>query len=549
MIGELKRILLIVIITLLVVVIFISIDNPIASISQEASNLVIFGDNIEPQNKPFVENNGIYISTDTIGKLIDENIFYDKVATKVIVTTDTEVIKMKIDENKMSKNMEYVDIPNAAKTVNGQPYVDINLLKDIYNIKVEYNNDTNTISIDKKDTSDLKVKYNKVNVYEDLSTKSSVLTSLSTNNTVTVYTDSLKHNRWYKVKTDSGIIGYISKNNVDVVESVDNEEQQNENNEISNQNTEKLMMFWQYGSDLDVLGSEKIEGVNVVSPTWYELRNSNGDISSKFSQEYYNRAKSYGYEIWPIITNGIDSVSYTAGDTSAMLNSEYNREQFIKNLLEICKQDKLDGINIDFEAMKTEDRDMYTQFIRELSAILRANDIKVSVDMYFVAYIDRSEMGKAADYVVLMGYDQRGAWSNEAGSIAEVSWVEGNIESLINDSNIPAEKIILGIPFYTRLWTTKAGESELTTKVYTMKNCQEFLEEYGLTTVYDENAGQNYAEYTEGSLTYKLWIEDKDSVKRRVETVKKYNLAGITTWRKGFETDDIWQVIYENLKQ
>lgn len=549
MIGELKRILLIVIVTLLVVVIFISIDNPIASISQEASNLVIFGDNIEPQNKPFVENNGIYISTDTIGKLIDENIFYDKVATKVIVTTDTEVIKMKIDENKMSKNMEYVDIPNAAKTVNGQPYVDINLLKDIYNIKVEYNNDTNTISIDKKDTSDLKVKYNKVNVYEDLSTKSSVLTSLSTNNTVTVYTDSLKHNRWYKVKTDSGIIGYISKNNVDVVESVDNEEQQNENNEISNQNTEKLMMFWQYGSDLDVLGSEKIEGVNVVSPTWYELRNSNGDISSKFSQEYYNRAKSYGYEIWPIITNGIDSVSYTAGDTSAMLNSEYNREQFIKNLLEICKQDKLDGINIDFEAMKTEDRDMYTQFIRELSAILRANDIKVSVDMYFVAYIDRSEMGKAADYVVLMGYDQRGAWSNEAGSIAEVSWVEGNIESLINDSNIPAEKIILGIPFYTRLWTTKAGESELTTKVYTMKNCQEFLEEYGLTTVYDENAGQNYAEYTEGSLTYKLWIEDKDSVKRRVETVKKYNLAGITTWRKGFETDDIWQVIYENLKQ
>ena len=549
MIGELKRILLIVIVTLLVVVIFISIDNPIASISQEASNLVIFGDNIEPQNKPFVENNGIYISTDTIGKLIDENIFYDKVATKVIVTTDTEVIKMKIDENKMSKNMEYVDIPNAAKTVNGQPYVDINLLKDIYNIKVEYNNDTNTISIDKKDTSDLKVKYNKVNVYEDLSTKSSVLTSISTNNTVTVYTDSLKHNRWYKVKTDSGIIGYISKNNVDVVESVDNEEQQNENNEISNQNTEKLMMFWQYGSDLDVLGSEKIEGVNVVSPTWYELRNSNGDISSKFSQEYYNRAKSYGYEIWPIITNGIDSVSYTAGDTSAMLNSEYNREQFIKNLLEICKQDKLDGINIDFEAMKTEDRDMYTQFIRELSAILRANDIKVSVDMYFVAYIDRSEMGKAADYVVLMGYDQRGAWSNEAGSIAEVSWVEGNIESLINDSNIPAEKIILGIPFYTRLWTTKAGESELTTKVYTMKNCQEFLEEYGLTTVYDENAGQNYAEYTEGSLTYKLWIEDKDSVKRRVETVKKYNLAGITTWRKGFETDDIWQVIYENLKQ
>lgn len=547
MINELKRIILVIVLIIAALLLFINIDKNIALLNNENSNLVVFGDNIDPVNKPFVQNSAIYISTDTIGKLIDENIFYDKIATKVIITTDTEVIKLKIDENKMSKNMEYIDISNPAKIVSGQPYIDINLLKDIYNIKVEYNESTNTISIDKKDTSDLEVKYNKVNVYSDLSTKSDILQVIGKKNTVTVYTESLKHNRWYKVKTDSGIIGYISKNNVNVINNEETEVSLDDNQNI--ENSEKLVMFWQFGSDLDVLESKKIEGVNVVSPTWYELKNSNGEISSKYSQAYYNAAKSMGYEIWPIITNGIDSASYTANDTSVMLKSEYNREQFIKNLLKIAKENKLDGINIDFESMKTEDRDLYTELIRELVPIFRNNNIKVSVDMYFVAYIDRKGVGKAADYVVLMGYDQRGAWSNEVGSIAEVSWVEGNINSLINDSDISSEKIILGIPFYTRLWTIKNGEEKPTTKVYTMKNCQDFLKKYNITTVYDEDAGQNYAEYKEGSLTHKLWIEDKDSVKRRAEIVNKYNLAGITGWRKGFETDDIWQVIKETLNK
>ena len=546
MVKELKRMLLVVVITAIILVVFINISGKVNAISSENADLVVFGENVDPKNKPFVENNAVYISTDTIGKLIDEHIFYDKVATKVIITTEDKVIKMKIDENKMSENMNYVDITNPAKVVNGQPYVDINLLKEIYSIKVEYNSDTNTISIDKKDTSDLGIKYNNVNVYSDLTTKSDILENIGRKNTVTVYTESLKHNRWYKVKTDSGIIGYISKNNVEII--TDEEEKTESDNNIELNSQEKLTMFWQYGSDLDVLGTTTIDGIDVVSPTWYELKNSNGEISSKFSQSYYNQAKSLGYEIWPIITNGIDSASYTASDTSAMLNSEQSREQFIKNLLSIAKENGLHGINIDFEAMKTEDRDMYTQLIRELVPILRENNIKVSVDMYFVAYIDRKEVGNAADYVVLMGYDQRGAWSNEAGSIAEVSWVEGNLKSLINDSNIPSNKIILAVPFYTRLWTIKDGEEKPTTKVYTMKNCQDFLTTYKVTPVLDQDAGQNYAEYKEGSLTYKLWLEDADSIKRRVELVSKYNLAGITGWRKGFETDDIWQVIKDNLK-
>ena len=325
---EFKRCIMPLIFTIVVLVIFFNINYIKANINVNEAGLVIYGDNIKTNYDPFVKDGGLYVSVDTISKTIDENIYYDNVATKVIITTKDKVVKFKIDENKVSRNFEYSDIDTPAKLVNGQPYIDINLVKEEYNIKTEYNEKTNTIVIDKLSTSDIPVNYNLVNVYSNISTKSDVLDILNKNDKVTVYTDSLEHKSWYKIKTDKGIVGYISKNSV----TIQAEEKENVETE-SKENKDKIVMFWQYGSNLDVLGKNKIEGVNVVSPTWYELKNSNGDISSKYSSSYYSKAKEYGYKIWPIITNGIDSASYSANDTSALLKSEYNRENFIKNII------------------------------------------------------------------------------------------------------------------------------------------------------------------------------------------------------------------------
>lgn len=540
---EFKRCIMPLIFTIVVLVIFFNINYIKANINVNEAGLVIYGDNIKTNYDPFVKDGGLYVSVDTISKTIDENIYYDNVATKVIITTKDKVVKFKIDENKVSRNFEYSDIDTPAKLVNGQPYIDINLVKEEYNIKTEYNEKTNTIVIDKLSTSDIPVNYNLVNVYSNISTKSDVLDILNKNDKVTVYTDSLEHKSWYKIKTDKGIVGYISKNSV----TIQAEEKENVETE-SKENKDKIVMFWQYGSNLDVLGKNKIEGVNVVSPTWYELKNSNGDISSKYSSSYYSKAKEYGYKIWPIITNGIDSASYSANDTSALLKSEYNRENFIKNIREIAQKDKIDGINIDFESMKDDDRELYTQFIRELTPILRNEGITVSVDFYFVKYIDRQRIGDVADYVILMGYDQKGAWSSEAGSISSVKIVEEQLNSLTNDSKIESNKIILGVPFYTRLWTIKNVSEKPTTKIYSMQDCQDFIADNNITPVWDEDAGQNYAEVKKGELTYKLWIEDKESMKKRVELINKYNLAGISAWRKGLEIEDIWQTITSNIK-
>lgn len=544
MVDEIKRILHVVVMLGIIFAIFFCTNINGTSTNKDEADLVIYGENLDATYKPFVDNDGIYVSINTISKTIDEDIFYDKVATKVIITTPTEVIKLKVDENKMSRNLEFYDIQYPAKIVNGAVYIPINLFTDIYNINVEYNEQTNTIVIDKKTAEDILLKNNRVRIYEDINTNSKVLQLLNKNNTVTVYKDALEHSRWYKVKSETGVVGYISKNNVDLNLTLSQEEQPAPNTESN----EKLTMFWQYGSKLETLGTDKIDGVDVVMPTWYELKNAKGEINSEFSYDYYTKAKQYGYKIWPIITNGIDDADFSADTTSTIMNSEYLREQLIKNILNIVKTNNLDGINLDFEAMKSEDRDLYTQFVRELAPLMKKQGATLSVDMYFVNYIDRSRVGKAADFVMLMGYDHRGAWSSEAGSIAEVSWVESNINSLINDSKIPSEKIILGIPFYTRLWTIKDNDAKPTTTVYDMYDCQDFIKENNIEVIWDESAGQNYAECKKGSITYKLWIEDESSVKKRVETVNKYNLAGITGWRKGLETSNVWEVIKNNLQ-
>ncbi|MEG2310880.1 MAG: glycosyl hydrolase family 18 protein [Clostridia bacterium] len=547
MFKEIKRLICPVILIFLIFTIFIGLnynkDKKIKSDDrQEISNLVVFGENIVTKYSPFIKDEGMYISFDTIQKVIDKDIYYDKVATKVIITTKDDVLKFKISELKMSKNLEYIDIKNPALLINEEPYIDINLVKDIYKIKLEYNNEENILTIDNIKTSDIALKYNRVNVYDDISTRANVLTTLSKINKVTVYNETFNHKRWYKVKTDSGIVGYIAKNNINI------EKTQDEDNVQIAQNNEKITMFWQYGSALNTLGNSKIDGVNVVSPTWYELKNSDGEINSKFSQAYFNKAKSFGYKIWPIITNGIDSASYLPSDTSKFLNSEYNREKFIINVLALAKANKLDGINIDFEQMKVEDKDKFTQLIKEMAPLLRKENITLSVDIYFVEYISRKDMGKFSDYVILMGYDQRGGWSNEAGSISEISWVDGKVKSLLEDSKIPHEKIILGVPFYSRMWTQKNGIDVPRSKIYSMQDCLDFVTNNKLTTRLDEKSGQNFAQYLKGSTTYKLWLEDEVSLKSRVDIVNKYKLAGISGWQKALATDNVFKVIKDNLE-
>ena len=510
-------------------------------ISRSDVNLIIYGDTISSEYNPFVEDGHIFLSLDTVSQFIDEELFYDEDTQKVIVTTEDALYKFTVGKNIATKNLREYDAKACCRIVDDIVYIDMNLVKDIYGIKFEYNEETNAISIDKLDTDDLNLNYNEVKLYSDINTNSDILEVLDKTNTVTVYPDSLEHSRWYKVKSDSGKIGYIEKAAVTL---------ETEEEPIAEETAEeeKLIMFWQYGSSLDTLG-DKIDGVNVVMPTWYEIADENGNVSEDYSEDYYNKAKDNGYDIWPIITNGLDNPELDKKQvTSEIMNDEQKRENLIRNIISIIEDNNLDGINIDFEGMYAEDKYMYTQFLRELYPLVRETGAKLSVDIYFTNYIDRQGVGKACDYVMLMGYDQRGDWSESPGSISEIGWVENNIASLINDSQIPSSKIILGVPFYTRMWNVEE-DGTFTTDVYSMSDSQEFLEDYALTPTMDNISGQNYIEVVLDDITHKLWIEDAESMAKRADIVIEYNLAGITAWQKGFETQDIWEVLKDKLKQ
>ena len=532
---------------LAVMVLFISAKNmKNIDTTTKNANLIIYGDTIASGYNPLVEGDKVYLSFDTIEKFIDETLFYDSSNEKIILTTENGLYKFSCQNNIASKNLKEYDAKTFWKKINDTPYIDMNLIKEIYNIKCEYDKETNTISVDKLNTSDIPLNYNEVRLYNSLSTKSEVLDVLNTNNTVTVYTDSLKHNRWYKVKSDDGKIGYIEKSAVTVKD--DSSDDNDEDEQANSEDTEKLIMFWQYGSSLKTLG-DKIEGVNVVMPTWYAISDDQGSVEINYNEDYYNKAKANGYRIWPIITNGIDNKDLDKKQvTSEIMNDEQKRENLIRSIVDIIKNNKLDGINIDFEGMLEEDKYMYTQFLRELYPMVKETGAKLSVDIYFTSYIDRQGVGKACDYVMLMGYDQRGNWSKEAGSISEINWVDKNIASLIQDSNIPSSKIILGVPFYTRLWI-ESSSGDLSTKVYTMNDTQNFLSKYNLTPTMDNVSGQNYIAMKDGDDLWRLWIEDADSISKRADIVTKYNLAGITAWQKGYETDDIWSLLNEKLKK
>lgn len=510
-------------------------------ISRSDVNLIIYGDTISSEYNPFVEDGHIFLSLDTVSQFIDEELFYDEETQKVIVTTEDALYKFTVGKNIATKNLREYDAKACCRIVDDIVYIDMNLVKDIYGIKFEYNEETNAISIDKLDTDDINLNYNEVKLYSDINTNSDILEVLDKTNTVTVYPDSLEHSRWYKVKSDSGKIGYIEKAAVTL-------EKEEEPNAEETAEEEKLIMFWQYGSSLDTLG-DKIDGVNVVMPTWYEIADENGNVSEDYSEDYYNKAKDNGYDIWPIITNGLDNPELDKKQvTSEIMNDEQKRENLIRNIISIIEDNNLDGINIDFEGMYAEDKYMYTQFLRELYPLVRETGAKLSVDIYFTNYIDRQGVGKACDYVMLMGYDQRGDWSESPGSISEIGWVENNIASLINDSQIPSSKIILGVPFYTRMWNVEE-DGTFTTDVYSMSDSQEFLEDYALTPTMDNISGQNYIEVVLDDITHKLWIEDAESMAKRADIVIEYNLAGITAWQKGFETQDIWEVLKDKLKQ
>ncbi|EFI42233.1 glycosyl hydrolase family 18 protein [Peptoniphilus sp. oral taxon 386] len=493
--------------------------------------------------KDFAKIDGqYYLSLDFIKEYIDDTISYDESEKAVIFVNTKGTKRIVLGANEAFLNDQRVGLRSAVIEKDGKVLIPSEIFIYDYPVSLRYIEDKKVLVMDRKD-----IEYavgiptgDGLNMREEDSIKSPIVSILKRDNKVYVYGEK---GDFYKVREIDGYSGYIKKSLLDV-EFPKNKFKL----EIGIDNGEAvkpLNLTWDYTygpqsqESIDAITS--IKGLNVICPTWFSVANSNLDIIDRGNQEYVNKYKALGIEVWAYLDN-----SFNADLTHEVLSKSSSRYILATKTLRLAKRYGLSGVNVDFENTKIEDRENITQFVRELSGMFHSEGLKVSVDVTPQISSDvtkepynRKELARFCDYVILMAYDQHWASSKKAGSVAEYKWVEGNLNVLFRQ--IPQEKLVLGVPLYSRLWSE--NDSNVKSSSLSMNQVKNIIESKGSSISWDDVSKQDYTEYSENDKLYKIWIEDAKSIEWKTSLINKYNLAGIASWRKGFETSDIWDTI------
>lgn len=519
------------------------------------TNLVINNSNTTKnlKNDVIVENGVVYVSTKDIANFFDDHIFYDNKYDQIITTSETKVATLKLNENKAKVNGSTVDLVASAKKIGEQFYLPFSEISEsVYNVETTYIKDTNTVvlvSLDRELTYANSSKKNSVKSNPTMFSKT--VDKIEKGDNVTVIpSKNGDENGWTKVTTENGKIGYVKTT------TLANTKKIRDNLEMGKQIQGNVSLVWEYFSKYAKAPqrTEKIDGVNVVAPTFFSLADSKkGAIVANVGQagqNYINWAHSNGYRVWPWVAN--EATNKADKDlTSEILNDYKLREKLINSIVSAVEMYNLDGINLDFENMYESDKDAYSRLVIELAPRLKELGKVLSVDVTapdgspdWSLCFNRNVIGDVADYVIFMAYDQHNQSSTEAGTVAGCDWVEANINKFLGQEGVKPEKIILAMPFYTRVWNVTDGG--LSSSAVDMKS-QSTLIPGDAKITWDDSLKQNLAEYEKNGRTYKVWMEDAKSLKCKLDLVKKYSLAGGAFWRKDQETSDVWKVINENL--
>lgn len=509
-------------------------------------NLIINNNNVTTSLKYDVivdENEVIYLSSKDIGNFFDQNIFYDNVYNQIITTSGTKVATIEPNKKEMYVNSSKVNIYATMTKKDNTFYLPFSEMKSVYNVEVKYSKETGIVTIDSLDKEQkMGNSSNDTNVKYRPTVFSKTIDKIKKGESIVVIE---KKDGWNKIRTSKGLIGYVK--------DVANIHNTRENMEETKQIQGKVSLVWDYYTSTVPTRTEKIEGINVVSPSFAYLKNTQGDLQTKIGdagRNYINWAHNCNYKVWAAVSNS--EVGKSA--TSEVLNDYKLREKLINSIVLLTTNYNLDGINIDFEYMKEEDKGMFSQFLIELAPRLKEYGKVLSVDVtapdgspdWSLCY-DRNKIGQVADYIIFMGYDQYGESSTKAGTTAGADWVEVNVNKFIGtQEEVDENKLILGMPFYTRLWKEKDGNIE--SSVVWMKNIDSKLPA-DAEKKWDENVKQYYVEYEQNGYTYKMWVEDEKSIREKFNIMNKYNLAGAAYWQKDFESENIWNVVKEEINK
>ena len=513
-------------------------------------NLVINNNNVtvKLKNDMYINDKKVvYMSITDVKNYLDKYIYYDTQNKQVITTYGEKIGILSTDKNIININNSTLNILSGIEVKNDEIYLPITQMATVYNMEMTYITDKNTLVMDSLEKELIKADVSsKVSVKYKNTVFSKTVDRVNKGSKVIVVEEK---DGWSKIRTNAGKIGYVKTS------KLQNKYYVRQNlNDVKKQSTAKINMVWDYFSEYGKAANRSgttIDGVNVVSPSFFTVvKNGNGKINENVGNNglnYINWAKQNGYKVWAMVSNNANKDT-----TSTILNSYTLRTNMINTIVSLANKYNLDGINIDFENMNESDKSMFSRFIIELEPKLKEAGKTLSVDVTapdgggdWSECYERNVIGNVADYIVFMAYDQNGAYSSKEGTTAGYNWVETNLNKFIKREEIPSNKIVLGMPFYTRLWKEENGN--ITSKTVNMKNIDTVIPS-DIQRTWNDTLKQNYVEYTKDSAVYKMWIEDEASIKEKVGLVRKYDLAGVASWEKDREKDTIWAVIKAELE-
>lgn len=481
-----------------------------------------------------VDGDRVYLPLNVVNTYLNQRYYWDSANQQVLYATPSELTTVAAssesgDQVWLKDDTVYLNLTYI------QQYTDIDayISKEPYRIAIQYQFDNiKTVTV-KKNTS---IRYRG-------GIKSPVVTSVKKGAQLRLIEEL---DNWDQVATDDGYIGYIDKKNVGKA-SETTFDRNFEREQYSYLTMDgKVNMVWHQVTSTDANAyfadaTANMTGVNVISPTWFYLLDTSGNIANISSADYVAQAHEKGLKVWGLIDNFTQEVS-----TTETLSNTAARQNIISQLIQAATSVGMDGINVDFESLSEDVGIHFLEFLRELSIECHKNNLVLSVDNPvpedFTSHYDRAEQGRVVDYVIIMGYDEHYVGS-EAGSVASLPWVEQGIQGTL--AEVPAERVINAVPFYTRLWRTTGGN--VTSEAIGMDQAQQVISENNVETYWDKTTSQNYGKYDIDNSTYQIWIEDSQSIAEKVKLVSKYNLAGVSAWKLGFENSGIWQVISDNL--
>ncbi len=491
-------------------------------------------------------DNAYYLDLATVHKYFNDRFYEDKGEGLLLYTLPDDIVRTVIGSSQVSGKSGTEELPYVPARYEGDVlYLAIDFVKNYANFSYEGFGEPNRLQIYTQWNERAVAEINKDTAVRVLGgVKSEILKDMTAGDKVIILEEM---ESWSKVKTGDSIIGYVENKRLEntAAESPIPVTDYVEPEYTSITRDHKINLGWHViggpaGNDTLSEAVANTKGLNVISPTWFKLNDSEGGFVSFASQDYVDKAHGMGLEVWALVEN----IEYADSiDMYALLSSTTKRARLIDSLVSTALDYNIDGINVDFEQISTDCGEHYIEFIRELSIPCRANGIVLSVDNYvptgYTDHYDRGEQGVVADYVIIMGYDEHYSGSDQAGSVASINFVEEGIERTVEQ--VPAHKVINAVPFYTRIWETKGAE--LGSQAVGMAAAEEYVSAHNIALEWDEETCQNYGEYTEGGSLFQVWLEDERSIEVKLNIMEKYQIGGVAGWRLGFEKPEIWDVI------